>query len=279
MPKYYILMFLLLFTGWCRQNKEKEPVAKVSNAVLYKSDLKGLIPPNMTHSDSVSMAKSIVDKWIRNQLIMQKALMNLTDDEKNVDKELEEYRNSLIIYKYEQKYIKERLDTTVEEEEMRKYYNDNIQNFILTTSVAKAQFIKLPLQVKTDLLKTWLLANNEESVKKIEEFCYQVALKYEYFNDRWVSIDNLKMLFPYNLAPSEQTLLANKLYETTDSSSRYILYIREIKQKGTQAPYEFVQNNIKDIIILKRKQQLINDLENKIYMDALNKNKFKLYEQ
>ncbi len=273
------LLFLLLLILWgCKQEKYNPPVAKVGNNILYKSDLEGLIQPELTHADSLMMAKSIIEKWVRKQLIMQKALQNLTDEEKNVEKELEEYRTSLIIYKYEQKYIQERLDTTVTEEEMMKYYNDNMQSFILPSSVAKVQFIKLPIQVKTDLLKTWLYEANEESVKKIESFCYQAALKYEYFNDRWVSFDNLKMLFPYPIAPSEQYLLNNKLYENSDSVAHYLLFLREVKPKGTQSPYEFVRDNIKNIIILKRKQKLISDLENNIYLDALNKNKFTIYE-
>lgn len=278
MAKYLLFVVLLFFTGWCKRQSQDAPVAKVGNAVLYRSDLSRLIQPGMTLSDSIMLAKSIIDKWVRKQLIMQQALLNLTDAEKNVEKELEEYRTSLIIYKYEQKYIQERLDTIVSEEEMQKYYSDNIQSFILPATVAKVQFVQLPLQVKPDLLRGWLLQANEESVKKIEEFCYQVALKYEYFGDRWVSLDNIKMLFPYPLVPTEQYLLNNKLYEAADTAFRYMLYLREIKSKGTQAPYEFVRDNIRNIIILKRKQKLVNDLENNIYLDALNKNKFTIYE-
>ncbi|MGC8823168.1 MAG: hypothetical protein ACP5PZ_01050 [Bacteroidales bacterium] len=278
MTKYLLAVMLLFFTGWCKRQSDNPPLAKVGNAVLYKSDLAPLIQPGMTHSDSVVLVKSIIEKWVRKQLIMQQALLNLTEAEKNVEKELEEYRTSLIIYKYEQKYIQQRLDTVVSEDEMQKYYTDNLQSFILTTSVAKVQYIQLPLQVKPDLLRQWLLEANAESVKKIEEFCYQVALKYEYFGDRWVSFDNLKMLFPYTLAPTDQYLANNRLYEVTDTSFRYLLYLREVKLKGTQAPYEFVRDNIRNIIILKRKQKLVNDLENNIYLDALNKNKFTIYE-
>lgn len=278
MAKYLLAVMLLFFTGWCKRQTNNPPVAKVGSAVLYKSDLVPLIQPGLTHSDSVLLAKSIIDKWVRKQLIMQQALLNLTEAEKNVEKELEEYRSSLIIYKYEQKYIQQRLDTVVSEEEMQKYYADNLQSFILPASVAKAQFIQLPLQVKPDLLRQWLLAANDESVKKIEEFCYQVALRYEYFGDRWVSFDNIKMLFPYSVAPTDQFLANNRLYEVADTSFRYLLYLREVKLKGTQAPYEFVRENIRNIIILKRKQKLVNDLENNIYLDALNKNKFTIYE-
>lgn len=275
----YIVIFLFLFiTGWCTNKQDNPPLAKVGKAVLYKSDLTGLIQPGLTQADSLSMAKSIIEKWIRKQLILQKALLNLTEEEKNVQKEIDEYYAALIIYKYEQKFIKERLDTFVSEEELIKYYNENIDNFILNAHVAKAQFIKLPIAIKTDMLKAWLNQETPESLSKIAEFCYQVALKYEYFNDRWVSLDNIKMLFPHNLEPTDQILLTNKLYETADSDFKYILYFRELRLKGTQAPYHFVRDNIKDIILLKRKQKLINDLENNIYFDALNKNKFDIYD-
>ncbi len=279
MMRKFLIVFMLCTALACKnEHKNDVLLAKVGNATLYKSDIQNLISTNLTQLDSVSLVKSIIENWVRKQVILQQALINLTEEEKNVDKELEEYRTSLIVYKYEQKYIKERLDTNVTEQELLQYYNDNTQNFILNNNVAKAQFIVLAKDINTEQLKTWLRMENTESLQRITEFCYQMALRYDYFNDKWVSFDNLKMLFPYTIAPSDQALTSSKLYEASDTSKQYILYIRELRTKGSQAPFEYVKDDIKNIIVLKRKQQLIKELEQNLYLDALNKNKFTIYE-
>lgn len=279
--KYIFVLSILFLTNWCskiNKNSNEEPLARVGENYLYPTELSGLIKPGISKDDSLSMIRGLTEKWIRKQLILEKAVMNLSDEEKNVEKELEEYQTSLIIYKYEQKLIKERLDTAVTNGELQKYYNDNPQNFILNNNIVKALYIKLPIDApKKDLLKEWMKVENEDNIKQIEEYCYQHAVKYDYFNDLWVNFDNIKMLFPYNAELSNQPLSTNKIYEAQDSLYSYILNIRDLQLKGSIAPYTYIEGDIKNILILKRKQKLIYDLENKIYFDAMNKNNFKIF--
>jgi hypothetical protein len=271
--KYILIASILFFSGWCSKSKNKsdEPLAKVGETFLYKSDLQNLVKPGLSKEDSLSMINSLTEKWIRKQLILEKAVLNLTDEEKDVEKELDEYRSSLIIYKYEQKLIEEKLDTLVTNGEMMNYYNENPQNFILNNNIVRAVFIKLPLNAQKILeLKEWLKVENDENVKLTDNYCYQQAIKYDYFNDKWVGFENIKMLFPFGSELSDQSVTANKIYEATDSLYHYLLNIRDIQLKGTVAPYNYVEDNIREIIILKRKQKLIFDLENKIALDINN---------
>jgi hypothetical protein len=281
--KYIVVLSILFLSGWCSKIKDgnnSSPLARVGESYLYKSDLEGLIKPGLSKDDSVSIVNGLTEKWIRKQLILEKAVMNLTEEEKDVDKELDEYRTSLIIYKYEQKLIKEKLDTLVTNGEVTKYYNENPQNFVLNNSIVKVLYIKLPADApKIQELKEWMKVENEENVKKIDEYCYQQAIKYDYFDDKWVSLDNIKMLFPFSNELNDQFVMANKIYEAADSLYHYLLSVRELQLKGTAAPYSYVEDDIRNIVILKRKQKLIYDLENKIYFDALNKNNFKIFKE
>jgi hypothetical protein len=264
---------------WCskKDKPEDKPLAKVGDSYLYKSELNGYFRPGITSDDSIIMFKALVEKWIRKQLIVEKAKLNLTQEEMDVEKELDDYRTSLIIYKYEQKMLKERLDTVVQNAEIEKYYNQNTQSFNLNSPIVKAQFIKLSLKTpQLDKLKLWLKTDNSENVRLIDEYCYKYNVKYNYFNDEWISFENIKMMMPFTSNVTENYLAANKVIELTDSTNLYLLKIRDIRFSGTAAPLEFVKPNIKSIIILKRKQQLINELEDKIYFEALDKNGFEL---
>jgi len=265
--------------AWCskKDKPEDKPLAKVGDTYLYKSELNGYFRSGTSPEDSIIMFKALVEKWIRKQLIVEKAKLNLTREEMDVEKELEDYKTSLIIYKYEQKMLKEKLDTNVSNAEIEKYYNQNIQSFNLSSPIVKAQYIKLSIKSpQLDKLKLWLKTDNPENVRLIDEYCFKYNVKYNYFNDEWISFENIKMMMPFTSNVTENYLSMNKLIELTDSTNLYLLKIREIKFSGTTAPLEFVKPNIKSIIILKRKQQLINELEDKIYFEALDKNKFEL---
>jgi len=226
------------------------------------------------------MIASLTEKWVRKQLIVQKAELNLTDEEKDVNKELDEYRTSLIIYKYEQKLIKEKLDTFVQSSELQKYYTQNISNFILNYDIVKALYIKLPIHAPgIDKVKEWMRSESEENIKKLEGYCFQYAVKYEYFKDEWVNFDNIKMLLPITISDNKQYLKNIKFIELKDTSYYYFVNIKDYKTKGSDSPLKFVESDIKTIILLKRKQKLINDLENKIYFDAIDRDNIKIYKK
>jgi hypothetical protein len=271
----------LFFSGWCSRmgkGQKEEPLAKVNDQYLYASDIKGLIKTGVAREDSTIMVASLVEKWVRKQLILQKAELNLSDEEKDFNKALEEYRTSLIIFKYEQKLIKEKLDTSVNVSEIEKYYNQNPSNFILNYNIVKAQYIKLPVKApKIDKLKEWMQSESDHNAKLLESYCFQYAVKNDYFNDDWVNLDNIRMIFPGVISENEQYLKNTKFLETKDTAFHYVINIKDLKMKGSIAPLKYVEKDIKSIILLKRKQKLINDLENKIYFDALNRNNFTIF--
>lgn len=280
MVKIFLFVFIAIFSNWCSRfssNNEK-PLAQVGNVYLYPADIKDLIKPGLTHKDSSIMVASLVEKWIRKQLILQKAELNLTDEEKDVSKELDEYRTALIIYKYEQKYVKEKLDTTVSQIEIEQYYESNKNNFKLNYPIVKAQFIMLPKEApQIGRLKQLLSVENEENIRMIESLCYQFALKYDYFNDQWINFDNIKSIFPISLPEDPAFYTYNKILEAKDSTRHYLLMVKDYMPKGSTAPPSYINKDIKNIILLKRKQKMINDIENNMYFDALNKNNFTIY--
>ena len=91
MRKLIILVFVLFFTQCSKFNRKQgeEPVARVFDKYLYPRDLQDIIPSNISQSDSVIVARDFIEKWIKQQLLLTKAELNLTDPEKNVDKQIE----------------------------------------------------------------------------------------------------------------------------------------------------------------------------------------------
>ena len=106
-----------------------------------------------------------IDKWIRKQLLLEKAELNLTPSQKDVEIQLNDYRSSLLIYKYEQEWIKQNLDTVVAENEIREYYKLYSGNFILDENILKALYVKIPVfSPNIDKVKKWYKSDKNDDL-------------------------------------------------------------------------------------------------------------------
>lgn len=270
---------MILVMGSCRYF-EKEPgqapVAKVGNKYLYQSDFADIFPKEIASRDSISIAKKFIDNWIRKELMLRKAELNLTDKEKNFEKQIADYRSSLIIFKYQQQLLNQKLDTLITDREISNYYDQNVSNFILNQNVMRGMFIKVPRGAPNiDRIKTWY--RNEDDTPLLENYGYQFAVKYDYFNDGWIYFDALLREIPIEIPDQERFLRNNSFIETNDSLYYYFAGIKEYKLKSTVAPLPIVEENIRNIIINKRKLDFLQNLEKNVYNEGVSKNLFELY--
>src|SRR5208283_4358284 len=93
-----------------------------------------------------AVARSYIDAWIHQRLVINQAEKNLTSDQMNFSQQLDDYKNSLIIYTYENELVRQKLDTLVTDEDIENYYNANQQNFLLKDNIVQLQYVKLPLK-------------------------------------------------------------------------------------------------------------------------------------
>ena len=109
-----ILFIPFLFScSFFEEEINDDVVAKVGSKYLFKDDISGIVPPKTTKEDSAFIIDNYIEGWVKDNLILQKAELNLKENQKDVKKQLEDYRSSLIIYTYEKELIKQLLDTTV----------------------------------------------------------------------------------------------------------------------------------------------------------------------
>ena len=280
MNKYSILLILVVIFYSCNSNKTKDdkPVAKVNDKILYLSTVSDVIPKGTNKEDSLLMAENYTRQWIKKQLIISKAELNLTEEDKDVKKMIEDYRSSLIIHKYQQQLIEQKIDTLINQFEIETYYKDYPANFILNRNILKALYIKVPIPVP-NLKKIQKLykSEKEDDWDELEDYCFQNATKFDNFSNRWIYAQELLNKLPGKINKEDRFLRNTKHYETSDSTHHYFVKIEEFELKNKLAPLSFVKDDIKKILLNKRKIQFIRNLEESIYRDAEAKNKFKIY--
>ncbi len=275
----FLFILFLLFSCTSRKNNVKEaPVARVFDEYLYPSDLKGLIPDNLSEADSISITRDYIDNWIRKKLILYKAEENLTEEEKNIERQIEDLRTSLMIYKYEQNILKESLDTNISYSEIESYYNENASNFLLDKTIVKALYIKLPRKApQLYRVRRWYRSDAQEDIQNMESYCYENATEYDYFNEDWVDFSKIVNKIPLRVSNEEWFLNNRQNIEIRDTTYYYFVRIKEFKLVNTVAPLEIELENIKSILLNKRRVQMIQELESNIYNDALNRRHFNIY--
>jgi len=254
-------------------------VAKVGDVILYYDELPKLFQKGISREDSTAIIQNYINKWAKKELLFMKAEQNLSPDFKNeIDKQLEETRANLVIYQYQRQMMLEKMDTTISEEEMESYYATNEKNFILNSSIVKALFIKVPVETPgLDKIRVWARSNDQKDFQQLESYCYQFAEKFDDFNEDWVTMDRLSIELPQDILNQDDFLKRNPWYETSDSSSVYMISIRDYRQRYSLAPFDYVKNDIKSIILNNRRFEFLQSLENGIYNEAIKANTFKIF--
>jgi hypothetical protein len=289
LPRYsgaMILTALIVFSLFSSCSYLKKPesdkpeaaVARVYDKFLYTDDISRMITPGTSSQDSTLMANSFIQSWIKQQVVLHKAETNLDDEKKDVEKKLEEYRNSLITYIYETELVRQRLDTVVNDDEIEKYYQDNQRNFELKDNIIKVLYLKVKKDApKIQKVKEWYRSSSPKDRLKLEEYCYQFATDFHLDDETWLLFDELLKKAPIKTYDKEAFLRNNRFIEVEDSTDLYLVNIKDMKIRDSLSPLSFVKDDIRVLIINKRKLSLIKEMEKAAYDEALQKNEFEIY--
>ncbi|MFW6371076.1 MAG: hypothetical protein ACOC10_07735 [Bacteroidota bacterium] len=258
--------------------KEEKPVARAHDKYLFPSDLKNLVHDDMSKEDSIQVVQNYIDHWVRTQLMMRNAELNLAEEEQNLEKQIENYRASLLIYRYKQHLLNQKVDTIIPFGEIKAYYEENPSNFLLSDDIVKAVYVKVPLNAPQIWnLRSWYHSEDVDDIARLEQYCFEHAEEYTYFDDDWVYFRDIIQKTPREIDDTERFLRYNTRFEARDTASIHFVSIRDYRLAGTTAPLVMVQDDIKNILLNKRKLSFVNELENKIYRYAQNHNYFEIY--
>jgi len=281
MNRLLTLLLIIAVAAGCdkRSNSLKRvAVASAGGAVLYLDQIPKL-QPGTTAADSSAIIQDYVNKWAKKVLMFQKAEENLSPELKEeIDSQLEDTRLNLTIYQYQRQMMLEKMDTIISDAEMENYYFSNSQSFTLGYHIVKALFIKLPFETPNlGRIRVLARSNEQNDLQELESICYQFADRFDDFNEKWVPLDRISIELPYEINNEEYFLRRTTFYETTDSIDRYFVKIRDYKLKSATAPFEYVREDIKRMIWNTRRLEFIQNLENGIYNNAIEENRFTIF--
>lgn len=254
-------------------------LAKTETAVLTMRQVGKLIPDNAKDADSVQFVQNYVDRWIHKQLMLEKAIANIDDKGyASIEDMVNDYRTALLVYKYQQLYIEQNLDTLILDSQIADHYEKYGNNFLLDSCVVRAVFVQIPKSLPDGArVRSLIRSNKPDDMVELEEFCFKNARNFDPGVD-WRYLNNAVSQMPEGSVKNPMATAKNgRCVEAQDSLYNYFFMVKEFRDVNEQAPLIFAKEKIREILLNHRKNDLIRNLEIKIYVDAVNKQRFTNY--
>ena len=275
---FLVSLLLLAGCGKLFRQSERIIVAECYDKKLYADELGGLVPSSAGKLDSLTQVNAFIDSWVRRQLLVHQAEMNLPPSELDFTKQLEDYRTSLVIYAYETQLIEQYLDTVVSQEEISTYYEEHKENFQLRSTMVRVAYVILDADCKQEKDFKKLLSDRDTlDVARLDDLASQHAKSVSLDVDTWMRLDDFLTIVPIEIFNHESFLRKNRFVSFEKDGLVYMVRFEDYLLEQSVSPLELEEARIKNIILLKRQKELLERMHSELYEQAKNEKVFEIY--
>ncbi|MEL0644430.1 MULTISPECIES: peptidyl-prolyl cis-trans isomerase [unclassified Olleya] len=277
---YILIMLGVLWScDYFKPAQQENAIARVEEVFLYSSDLKKALPENLSQSDSTIFANNFINKWATQQLFVQNAQVNLSDAKlEKFDRLIQQYKNDLYSKAYVEALVSKNLDTTVSVTEAAAYYDLNKDAFKLNEDLIQFRYINVEAnRLDLEKIKTKFKRFNKSDKKELDSISIQFK-SYSLKDSLWIRVDQAINKIPVVTLDNKNELLKKSNFiQLKDSLGLYLMQINNVLLRNDTAPLEYVRPTINQIVVNKRKLELIKQLEKDITKDAIKNKQFEIY--
>ena len=253
-------------------------VARVGRHKLYQSEVDAYIPQGVSPADSTNLALQYINTWATDIIFSDMAQTQLSKAERDVSAELEAYRRDLLRFRYEQRFVSDRLDTLVTETQMQDFYDKHKNLFSLERPIMKVRFLDIYKNVEgKDQIIRLMSSSKSKDLEEFARLADKHAIRYFDKTDEWMDAAVLAREFGIDygqmLAKMNQSYI---IFESGDVSDIKAAYVREIRRTGV-APFDFCSDRIREYILSGRKHDLLIALEQSLLKGASDDGQFAIY--
>ena len=274
-----LFIFLLLILS-CDFNTELNDniVARVGDKTLSKEDLINKLPKIVNSEDSIIISNKIINNWALNQLLIDNAEINLSNEEvEKIEKISNDYYNDLLISTYKNKVASYNSDTLVLDDEISEYYDSNFENFLLYEDIIKGRYVRLNKNnFNLNEIKRRFRRFNEQDLTFFDSISLQL-LNYSLNDTIWVNKDLFFNKIPVLKDEEIERIVKKTLYVVKeDSLDVYLIKINDFIDINDKAPLDYIYNRIEELIKNKKKVDFIKKFETETIENAKIENNFEI---
>ena len=256
-------------------HEDRVQLARVGSEFLYLDELSEEWSGS---NDSIELLNQVVDKWVREEAIIQRAILELPDEALDLERQLESYKKSLLIYAYEKELVKKKLDTLVTDAEIQQYYLEHQDNFKLQDYIVKVFYLKVVKDApKLDEVRKWYKLKTDEDRENLLSYSPVHSVNYYFDEQKWVYFDDVLKVIPLTDI-NKSSFIRNKRKVTfQEDNFVYFLNIRDFRLKDAVSPLSLEREKIKSIILNVRANQLKKKIREELYNDAKKRQDIETY--
>lgn len=270
-----LLPFLLLSCAET-DHKGKTPVAEVDGTFVYMEDLRGNVAHLPAGIDSAEVVGNFVKERIEDILLYDKAKENISDGGE-IDRLVEEYRESLVVNEYLSEIVKQKFNDTVSWRSITDFYENNRGLFVLSVPYMKGIYLKIPKSDKNiGNVRKWMRMKNSDDRDKIENVSIRNAAEYLYFMDEWRRADDFARKVP-GLDFSRYVGAAGSI-EKEDDTYAYFLYVDSLYKAGETAPLSLAERDLREMLFNMQKMKFVKRLKEDLFNEAEKKGSIIYYD-
>ncbi|HPW98665.1 MAG TPA: hypothetical protein PK218_08895 [Flavobacterium sp.] len=281
MNKLFLILLCLSLgsCNWFKEEQKEDSIARVGKSYLYKEDIQNLVPKGASKEDSILIIRSYIDRWATQKLLIEAAERNLGEAKKKEYATLiSQYKIDLYTKAYIEEIVKRSVDTLINNDELKKYYDENKENFKTNGSLVRLRYINLSKDnPKLETIKGKFF-NFDKKDKKFWDL-NSMQFKSFAFNDSvWVDMGQVYEKLPIiNPDNRDELIQSGKKIQVLDKNDLYLVKISNVIAKNELSPFEYIKPTLKEIIINKRKLELIKKFEKEITEDAIKNKDYEIY--
>jgi hypothetical protein len=276
----FLLLILLVSSCQLKEVSSDKIVARVNNQYLYESEVNDHIRANLSSADSTSMAKNYINAWVKEQLLLEKAVFNLNPSQQtSLENLIRQYRNDIFIKTYQEEWLKSRMDTLVTPQEIEAYYKENKQNFKLHQDLVRGRYVQLPLANFNKASVSRALRRFNVSDRN---YLDSISLQFNstYLNDSvWFRpqafFNRINRSLPQEY---DRYLKSKRFFEIEDSIDLYLVFVEEVRRRNEIAPLSHINPTLKQILLNKRKLETMRQFDSDILEEAIKNKTLEIYE-
>ena len=279
----YLLGIFLLGTiascNWFEPKVEGDPIARVNENYLYREDIASLIKDGTTAEDSAVIVNNYINRWATRLLLLNGAERNLSDDKMvEFNKLVDQYKSDLYTKAYMDALVSQNIDSTVSTSQANEVYEKNRETFKLNEELVKLRYINISnTAINLDEVEERFKRFDEEDKNYLDSISVQFK-SFSLKDSIWVKASQVVEKIPVVNAENKKELLKKSNFvQLKDSLSLYLVQVNDVLLPDDYAPLEYVKPTVDQIVINKRKLELIKQLEKDITKDAIKNNRFEIY--
>lgn len=256
-------------------SEKKKVVAKLFDKEVYASDIHDVLGAAKGRKDSSQFVRTYLDKIALEKALLHKALGSGLVDMSDIEAKTNEFRNTLINLRYEKEYIKKNLDTVLTKQQLKEYYERNKISFVLNHEIFRGYYVVVPATVpRLEKLKEIMSSDKPHDFEELKSLCLRYASTFSIDPNLWMALPPALKGNGTNLhgAAGSKHILS---FEKEDYL--YLVRVFDYKFANQQSPVEYVEENIKQILLNKRKIELLGKLSVEALDEARQNNKIEIY--